>query len=1560
MGSFDRTATLALAALLIMTAGTVTHASALNSWQDFFAGLFGGTVSAQETQQPVEQNFVLGVCDLGGGANAIEVESSGGTALAGYSTVGAAFTAINAGTHTGTITIEVCGSTSEGATPATLMGNGQGAANYGSIWMYTLGNFAITGNPATGFGVIQLKGVDNFTLDGDNPMVAGTTRSLTINNFNAPAAIAGSLIRVATVAAVAPSADNITLRNMNLNGNVTGGNSSGVTLTTGSSNSSFGIYVGGNGGTTATDAPTAITSVTAQVIPTGTTVNSFVVENNAITNAARGIVFNGNATAQSNGVTIAGNTIGNPTAGSANGVYSMGMTVQGSSLVNIRDNNVYVESFITTSVRGIDVGGISGNVTGVTIERNRVLRVWANSNQGFGAYGINYQGGINSLIRNNFVSNINAYMSNGSISATFGPHGIRISSANAGHRVIHNSVNLYGPYIFSFSISMSSALTITSSSATGMEIRNNILANTMTGEPAGTPVACISLPAGLTSAFNLTENNNAYYSNLQLGQSGAASVSGFTVAGFDPGSTSGATNWRSYTSTLLAANTNNDNASFATSAPAPFTSTSDLHIPAATLTLLESGGATTTVLTDIDNEIRPNGVAPDIGADEFAGTVPPANDITPNAFVVPANSSLVATGMAPTPQASFTNIGTAPQAAIGVQFKMMGPGGYSYIDNQMIPALSNGATTTVTFAAAPTITTPGAYTMSSVVMSADANIGNNTIDGGFTAASPIGGSISVGTGSDYTSLTNPGGAFDAINGLGASSNITINITSDLTAETGVIPLNPIAGGFSVFVQNVGAARTISGSNTVALIDINGADGVSFVGLGFGGRSLTIRNNSATTGGVFRYLNDASNNLIRSCIIEQNNPNSTPVVYGTGTTTGNDSNTVMEVLIRGTSSAVPPFNGVASIGTSGAISNTALNVKDNEIVDFGQSGILMGAGTDAFDILNNDIRQTAARTTEFSGIIIASGPSVVGSNIIQGNRIHSLISGVSSNAMRGIQVGDGGLLYIENNQIYDFQTTAGATGAIVGIEFDGVSGGTPTLNINNNFVSILPTVTTAQQITGIFDFAFGGNSFVAQHNSIYIAGTASGATPSWALRRGTAAPTGFTSRNNVAINNRTGGTSSHFAGADQSAATGTFVANGNLYGGTGSTPANYMDYGTAAAGTPVSFAAWQTGPPTRDAAAFGALASTYAISTIFVNAPAGDLHIKPTAGANFLGAGLVAAGLSTDIDFDPRNVPIETPDRGADELVRASAGIIPAGTYNNVWFNGLAGDTMGGNVTINGTLYINGFAPTGPNTLTFGCNALSASGDNGSYLYGNVAKTFCRTDSFSYPIGTLPDGSGRPADESPDSGELTPEGSIGEYSPATVNVTAGTFPSTLTITVVDTWMPRLGQTSSLSRYWNVTETGDLTVDMTMQYLPEDIHGNEAAYSVYRLSGPFPVQQPGSVNAALNTFTATNVSSFSGWGAGVVVPTAATADVSGRVLTADGRPIRNVEVMINGEGLQQPIFAHTGNLGYYNFADLPIGSYVLTVNSKRFTFNNPVRILTLKNSLLSEDFVAEPQE
>jgi hypothetical protein len=89
------------------------------------------------------------------------------------------------------------------------------------------------------------------------------------------------------------------------------------------------------------------------------------------------------------------------------------------------------------------------------------------------------------------------------------------------------------------------------------------------------------------------------------------------------------------------------------------------------------------------------------------------------------------------------------------------------------------------------------------------------------------------------------------------------------------------------------------------------------------------------------------------------------------------------------------------------------------------------------------------------------------------------------------------------------------------------------------------------------------------------------------------------------------------------------------------------------------------------------------------------------------------------------------------------------------------------------------------------------------------------------------------------------------------------------------------------------------------------------------------------------------------------TAAAVSVSGRILTADGRGITNARVVVTGNTLAEPRTALTGGFGYYTIDGLQAGeTYIVTVGSKRFTFQVPSRVIHLVDTVTDLDFVAEP--
>jgi hypothetical protein len=97
---------------------------------------------------------------------------------------------------------------------------------------------------------------------------------------------------------------------------------------------------------------------------------------------------------------------------------------------------------------------------------------------------------------------------------------------------------------------------------------------------------------------------------------------------------------------------------------------------------------------------------------------------------------------------------------------------------------------------------------------------------------------------------------------------------------------------------------------------------------------------------------------------------------------------------------------------------------------------------------------------------------------------------------------------------------------------------------------------------------------------------------------------------------------------------------------------------------------------------------------------------------------------------------------------------------------------------------------------------------------------------------------------------------------------------------------------------------------------------------------------------------------GWGLEFVQTTAAGLSISGRVMTAEGQGIRNARVIVTGNSLPEPRVALTGSFGAFSIDGLEAGqTYIVTVNSQRYTFRTPSRVVTLVDNLADVDFTAD---
>lgn len=89
---------------------------------------------------------------------------------------------------------------------------------------------------------------------------------------------------------------------------------------------------------------------------------------------------------------------------------------------------------------------------------------------------------------------------------------------------------------------------------------------------------------------------------------------------------------------------------------------------------------------------------------------------------------------------------------------------------------------------------------------------------------------------------------------------------------------------------------------------------------------------------------------------------------------------------------------------------------------------------------------------------------------------------------------------------------------------------------------------------------------------------------------------------------------------------------------------------------------------------------------------------------------------------------------------------------------------------------------------------------------------------------------------------------------------------------------------------------------------------------------------------------------------LVPSAAHASISGRVIDANGNPVRGAAIQLWNVSTGTYYHAQTGSLGYYMLTDIPVADfYVLTATHGRMSFENNTRSFTLEDDLEGVDFI-----
>ncbi|MEI6682306.1 MAG: hypothetical protein WCO44_06745 [Bacteroidota bacterium] len=331
--------------------------------------------------------FLVTVTLLAGRPLHAQTTKTVGGAGASYATLKLAFDAINAGTITGAITLQVTGSTTETAS-AVLNASGSGSASYTSVNIYpTLTGKTIGGNIAG--PLIDLNGADYVVVDG-RVNAAGAAKDMTITNTNT--GLASSTVRFIN------SATNNTLKYCTIRGS--------------EMSSSAGIIFFSTAATGPGNDANLVDQNNITADPAGRPVNA--------------VYSEGTASRENSGNTISNNNIynflNNSTASNGISFYSntTGCTISGNSFYEtatfvptgwveydvIRINNV---SGVNFNVSDNYIGGSLPSCLGTAWTKTN-----ANNNTFFAIY-LNVGTATATSIQNNTIQNINWSNSNATL-----------------------------------------------------------------------------------------------------------------------------------------------------------------------------------------------------------------------------------------------------------------------------------------------------------------------------------------------------------------------------------------------------------------------------------------------------------------------------------------------------------------------------------------------------------------------------------------------------------------------------------------------------------------------------------------------------------------------------------------------------------------------------------------------------------------------------------------------------------------------------------------------------------------------------------------------------------------------------------------------------------------------------------------------------------------------------------------------------------------------------------------------------------------------------------------
>lgn len=1066
-------------------------------------------------------------------------------------------------------------------------------------------NATISGSNST--AIIKFaNNARNYIIDGSNN---GTdSRNLTIINTSTSTASVVMFEGLAVTEGVKTS----TLKNTMIKG--------------GSNSSTFGIMVGA--GTVSTSSA-------------GKGHDQVLISNNYIYNCFNGIVLSGSSsTEQVKKITIEKNMVGTDSTSLL--ITQYGIFANNADAITIDNNRIYN----IKNTGAVNTSGIyfSSGVTNSMIRANSIYGIYSTSSSGYGAYGINFESTSNSndSIINNVIRDV--ITSNYGSGITYNALGIRILASTTNLKMYFNTVFLSGQPTTGTSASSSFALYLGATSMAGLDIRNNIFSNEMTGIVTTSKHYAFRWVGAISGAVF---NYNVFSANSPQGilmNNNGTDVN--TIATLR---------------TATAANTNSISVD-------PQFNSNSIMIPKPGSPLLGAGTPIAGVGYDILRATR--AATPTIGAYETAvdvsgPSVSYTKLVNSNSF-----SNLTTTSFATItdPSGIDVNAGTKPRLyyrkhtdanVFGANNSSVS--GWKWVESNNTSSpfdftidyslLSNSSVTmgdSIKYfvIAQDVIGNVGASPNTGLVASSVAAITTapTNLNAYVIVLNPLAGSYTIGTSGSYTSIT---AAANDIALRGIQADVSLLLLSDYrsTSEPAFPvtfrPFTPTTPALTVTIKpDAGVDAIISGSSTTAIVKfannarnyiIDGSNNSS------ASRNLMISNTSTATSSVVLFEGLANNEGVKNTVLKNtiirggSNANTIGVLVGSATISLSSAGKGHDQVLISNNQVYNVNSGIALSGSSATdlvkkitIQNNLLGT-DSSAVYVRQYGVY-ATNADSVSINNNrifNIKTTAALTN--AGIYFNANVSN---------------SKIRSNVITGI-----------------YSPNTGGYGAY-GINFE--STGNNNDSVTNNSIS---DILTSNYGTGTIYNAFGirinavANNLKLYFNSVSLSGqptTGTSASSSFTFYLGATGMTGLDVRNNIFANDMTGvvNTSKHYAFRWAGAITGA-VFDYNVFSANSAQGVLMNNNGTDVA----TIAALRT--------ATSANANSISTDPMFNSIN----NLVPKPGSPVLGAGVAIAGLGFDLTNAARAA---TPSIGSYETGMDISGPVINYTRltNNTNFTGL--------------------------------------------------------------------------------------------------------------------------------------------------------------------------------------------------------------------------------------------------------------------------------------------------